>query len=89
MECQNSRSRGNMSYLMADLSLDNLENAYEIFKEVLAIKEVVKLRIILGSNAHSCKTVKRRKQRIDKQNEERRKREIEELQKKLNERSKL
>jgi len=47
VECQNSRSRGNMSYLMADLSLDNLENAYEIFKEVLAIKEVVKLRIIL------------------------------------------
>jgi len=47
VECQNSRSRGNMSYLMADLSLDNRDVVSEIFKEVLAIKEVVKLRIIL------------------------------------------
>ncbi|ORX50314.1 hypothetical protein BCR36DRAFT_370342 [Piromyces finnis] len=47
VECQNSRSRGNMSYLMADLSLDNMEVIPEIFKEVLDIKEVVKLRIIL------------------------------------------
>ncbi|OUM57607.1 hypothetical protein PIROE2DRAFT_52481 [Piromyces sp. E2] len=47
VECQNSRSRGNMSYLMADLSLDNFDAISEIYKEVLAIKEVVKLRIIL------------------------------------------
>jgi len=47
VECQNSRSRGNMSYLLADLSIDNPNAINEIFKEVLAIKEVVKLRIIL------------------------------------------
>jgi len=47
VECQNSRSRGNMSYLLADLSLNNYDTINEIFKEVLAIKEVVKLRIIL------------------------------------------
>jgi len=47
VECQNSRSRGNMSYLLADLSLNNKEALTQIFKDVLAIKEVVKLRIIL------------------------------------------
>jgi len=36
-----------MSYLLADLSLDNKDALDSIFKEVLAIKEVVKLRIIL------------------------------------------
>jgi len=47
VECQNSRSRGNISYLLADLSLDNKDVINDIFKEVVAIKEVVKLRIIL------------------------------------------
>jgi len=89
VECQNSRSRGNMSYLLADLSLDNKDALDSIFKEVLAIKEVVKLRIILWSKAHSCLTIKRRKQRIDKQNEQKRRRELEELQDKLSDRSKL
>ena len=78
-----------MSYLLADLSLDNKDALDNIFKEVLAIKEVVKLRIILWSNAHSCMTIKRRKQRINKQNEQKRRRELEELQDKLSDRSKL
>jgi len=47
VECQNSRSRGNMSYLLADLSINNCNDIQNIYKEVLAIKEVVKLRIIL------------------------------------------
>lgn len=47
VECQNSRSRGNMSYLLTDLSLDNYDAINDIFKEILAIKDVVKLRIIL------------------------------------------
>ncbi len=78
-----------MSYLLADLSLVDKNDIGNIFKDVLAIKEVVKLRIILWSKAHSRMTIKKRKQRINKQNEQKRRKLLEELKDKLSDRSKL
>jgi len=78
-----------MSYLLADLSIDDFNVINDIFKDVLAIKEVVKLRIILWNNAHSCGNIKMRKHRIEKEKEEKRRKELEELQDKFSERAKL